>query len=97
MDVLLNSPYVDGTQLDPINWCRLFIQALLLSDICTSDGKHPAKNFQDREPPTECMYESDLEWPQQGRPNHESWTIFTGMLRRVLCREDSRLHALLGV
>eukprot|EP00957_Ditylum_brightwellii_P095464 7271622-Ditylum_brightwellii.AAC.1 len=71
MDVLLDSLYVDDTQLDPINWCRLFTQALLLSDICTSDGKYLAKYFQDREPPTELMYESDSEWLEQGRLNHE--------------------------
>eukprot|EP00957_Ditylum_brightwellii_P133444 10174038-Ditylum_brightwellii.AAC.1 len=96
IDVLPDSPYVEDTQLDPINWCRLFIQDLLLSDICTSDRKYLAKYFQNKEPPTELTYEPDLEWPQQGRPNHESWTIFTRMLRKVLCREDARLHAPLG-
>eukprot|EP00957_Ditylum_brightwellii_P020748 1564361-Ditylum_brightwellii.AAC.1 len=69
MDVALNSPLINNSLLDPINWCRLYMQHLTITDITTSDRKYLAHYFDLPEPPLALPHNPEYEWPQQGRPN----------------------------
>eukprot|EP00957_Ditylum_brightwellii_P179860 13701420-Ditylum_brightwellii.AAC.2 len=96
MEHVINSQSIHVQHYEPINWCRIYIKALLLSDICTLDRKYLDDCMYIDEPPTNDQYTLDMEWPQQGCPNKTSWKVYSGMLRKILCRADGRLHQLLG-
>eukprot|EP00957_Ditylum_brightwellii_P143702 10948327-Ditylum_brightwellii.AAC.1 len=53
MDAMLNCPLVDTQHLGLINWYRLFLQHVCISDICMSDCKYLAHYLQQDDPPTQ--------------------------------------------
>eukprot|EP00957_Ditylum_brightwellii_P011725 885509-Ditylum_brightwellii.AAC.2 len=91
MDEILNSTHIDTKHYDPINWCCMYMKALFVSDISSAAGKHLAEYFNQKELPEMFMYAPTMDWPQQGKPNTESWRIYTGILRKILCRSNGQL------
>eukprot|EP00957_Ditylum_brightwellii_P090330 6879299-Ditylum_brightwellii.AAC.1 len=92
MKHIINSQSIHVQPYEPINWCRIYTKALLLTDICTPDRKYLADYMYDGEPPTIAQYNLDMNWPQQGHPNKVSWKIQSDMLRKIMCGADGRLH-----
>jgi hypothetical protein len=77
---LLNDDSVPPGHLDRLNHCRLYLQVLTLSDICTADGlqiKHCAFHGRSIEDSSSAWH-----WPRQERPPAQSWTIWQSTLRR---------------
>eukprot|EP00957_Ditylum_brightwellii_P198434 15122266-Ditylum_brightwellii.AAC.2 len=75
-DLMLDSPVIDTSELECIKWCRLYMQHLHVSDICTADGKMLAHYCADPEPPSQILCKSEYDWPWQGRPNNTLWKTY---------------------
>eukprot|EP00957_Ditylum_brightwellii_P060898 4622567-Ditylum_brightwellii.AAC.1 len=57
---------------NPINRCCLYPQALFVSDLFSLDEKYLVDFMYADELPTTVHYQSEMEWPQQGRPSKTS-------------------------
>ena len=82
-----------GDELREINKCRMFLKVVLLSDICTGDGKFVTKsswhgNIDDTR---KMIYQ----WPYQGPLPYSYWTTWQKALRK-LCGPSLLLNQPLG-
>eukprot|EP00957_Ditylum_brightwellii_P013743 1036150-Ditylum_brightwellii.AAC.1 len=91
MDLMLNSPVINTSELDHIDWCLLYMQHLHVSDICTADRKALAHYCADPEPPIQILHKSEYDWPQQGRPNKTTWRAYINAIKKVLCKPNKSL------
>lgn len=78
-------------QLKLLNQCRIYLQVLTLTDICSADGVSIAdpillglKLFDRR---------STLNWPEQQRPQQEAWKLWKSALDH-LASETIKIHPL---
>ena len=77
-----------------INRCRLYLQVVYVSEICSGDGQtitNDAKNGIRFDVPHKL-----LSWPKQQRPSPREWTIWQRYIRRALLARGLRLKSPLG-
>ena len=98
-DFLLTDP--SPTILTELNNCRIFLRAITLSDICTSDGRYVTRQCWEG---THSL-DSGILWPRQKKPPSKSWSIWRKYIMRCYLadesttrkkREDLRLATALG-
>ena len=72
MDRILDSKTFDAEEIKRLNYCRLYLQAVTISDLTVIDGDQldPGKWIGQ---PTELSSLSRLEWPRQNRPSPATW------------------------
>ena len=93
--VLFSRMIFSPAELARLNWCRLYLQVLSLSDIVTADGTFlitPAK---------ECSYDPDLarsefSWPQRPRPSGQSRALWKKAVSQLCRTRGTQLIAPLG-
>jgi len=69
-----------GHKLVSMNRCHMFLKAIFLSDICTSDGKAIDPQFWNGR--TKCN--SDIIWPRTETPPISDWTLWKKHLTAAL-------------
>ena len=93
MDIVLASHQFRPGQIKRINWCRLYLNVVTLSDIATAKGDYIEKQLYDGTP---CRHST---WHQveQKKPDSESWKQWRWACR-LLCigRNSLKLSAPLG-
>jgi hypothetical protein len=77
-----------------INYCRLYLQVLTLSDICNAEGTQLVAGMSQGNRNRDQSY-SILEEPLQERPNAVSWGIWRRFLQHM-CYDNYRLLQPLG-
>ena len=88
---------VDQEQLLWLNWCRMYLQAVTVSDIATADGTtirysswHGGRNSPKRD---------SIQWPRSERPAEKHWKLWRNTLTHTLLHNSSgslRLRVPLG-
>jgi hypothetical protein len=93
MECFLHAGY-SGTSLHQLNVCRLFLQAITLSDICTGDGCSisPLAWEGHRDPTRPSPYR----WPNQPRPSSALWRVWQQALPKALHLSQRLLPRPLG-
>jgi hypothetical protein len=81
-----------GTELRHLNLCRMHLNALQVSDICTSGGKHTTDSAMEVQ--KDLHRSSSYTWPQTERPEYKFRTLWRTALAKVLMR-DAESQALL--
>ena len=76
-----------------LNYCRLYLKVMRLSDMVTADGTQILPQFWDGTSPSEW---TTLRWPVQARPDEAAWNVWKRTLR-TLCRYGRRLTNTLGL
>ena len=93
MDLVLHSAAFSPTQIRIINYCRLYLQAITMADICLADGVSLDKSMLAGNPsPTSSV--SHWIHINQGRPDESSWRLW-----REACSHwsyQNQLHFHLG-
>lgn len=84
--------YSDCTTLRTINRCRIYLQVIFLSDICSADGTLILPECIGGSRPKNRK--SILEWPVQPRPPQPAWRIWSTMLAAL--HVNNNLHNPLG-
>ena len=89
-------------QLKQLNYCRLYLQAELLSELCSLDGTHLLPDAWHGRP---LPSQSKLSWPNQARP--ATWALWRSSIARLFLRNhfppprprpaDLALHNPLGL
>ena len=95
----INDDTLPTATLQRINHCRLYLQVITLSDICTNDGLHIIPDAYHGQPISDSS--STWQWPRQVCPPATSWALWQKMLRNyfltsgrgLALRADSRLGA----
>lgn len=83
-------------QLRRINYCRLYLQVELLSDIVTSDGNRLISTFWSGSI-TDRLFHVKHKFPFQQRPDESSWQIWKLAIRKAFCHPySSNLRQPLG-
>lgn len=68
-----------------INRCRIFLKAITIADITTSDGKKIRRNVWEGQANEDKYWERhQLNWPQQGRPSNSDWQHWRSALKCLL-------------
>ena len=94
MDLVLRAPDLSDTEIRYINYCRLFLQLLTVSDACDANGTHIADGISNGALP-DLRSLSLLEEPYQERPGPLAWTAWRKFLKNI--RDSSgRLYCPLG-
>jgi hypothetical protein len=84
MEDVKRSPFLSATDKEEVNFCRLYLNAETLSDICTIEGLDLNKEcFNAQNPNMECT--SQTLWPKQGKPGQEQWNKFRAFARKTYC------------
>jgi len=82
-----------GYELASMNWCRMFLKAIFLSDICTGDGMAIDPQYWNGR--TKCN--SDFSWPRTEKPPIANWTLWKKHLTSTLALgQKDTLQKLLG-
>jgi hypothetical protein len=82
----LNSPNYTKHKLQHINACRMYLQAITLSDLCNGAGTHILPEVMIGRPiPTS---NSKWAWPRQHRPPSQSWIHWRSALRKHFTRNN---------
>jgi hypothetical protein len=81
-----------GTELHHLHLCRMHLNALRVSDICTSDGKHITDSAMEVQ--KDLHRSSSYTWPQTERPEYKFRALWRTALAKVLMR-DAESQALL--
>ena len=95
MELALESQAFSDVEIRQINYCRLFFQALTLSDICNARGTSLALGIYKGEPSWH-QSRSLLQEPYQANPNSRTWSIWRRFLR-MLCPNKQDLPIPLGI
>lgn len=78
MDAVIESGQFDAMSIVHFNMCLLFLQALSLSDIVTSDGTMIEYDyFQGRRIDSRPRH---IKWPRQERPPPRCWRIWRNVI-----------------
>ena len=85
-DIYLMQTFVDANaspaQLATLNSCRLYLQAITLSDICEADGRRVCQEaWVGGKLPSP---RTNIEWPNQGKPGKAQWRLWRSFLRKAL-------------
>ena len=79
MDLVLQSNLFKDPEIQRINYCRLFFQALTLSDICNASGQSLADGiYSGIASPSQSS--SLLTEPYQESPNSRTWSLWRRFL-----------------
>jgi hypothetical protein len=76
-----------ATELQRINAWRMFLQVLRVSDMSSANGqflRHDALIGK-----TTTQFQSSTQWPRQGRPPREWWSLWCTRLKRAFSRNRS--------
>jgi hypothetical protein len=85
------SPFLNDTDENEVNNCRLFLQVETLSELCELDGKTLAA-ISFGKGPRRCLSTSNYLWPKQGIPGKKQWQKFDNFIRMTYCRtKDSNV------
>ena len=95
MDILVASTKFSTKRMQRLNYCRLFLQVTLLSEITNTAGTHLLSDFWcglgPRPSPSLCRY------PRQGCPSSLVWSEWRAAIRKAFCHPRStRLRIPLG-
>lgn len=85
----------NGPHLRRLNWCRLFLHAITLSDICNADGSQLTILAWEgeRDPSVKSQYR----WPSLPRPSAKTWDAWREALATTFCtRQTRRIDRQLG-
>jgi hypothetical protein len=95
MDIFL-SMTLSPSQLSDINYCRIFLRVIFVSDIADAAGTqidHPYRLISDRAP----RRRSYLSWPTTSLPpTNLQWELWLSVLRQSLCTYNFLLRNPLG-
>ena len=94
MDTVLASNRFTSTQICKINYCRLYLQAMTLSDICVADGTRLDSEFFFGRIPPGSAYTTWHSFTQD-RPSETSWRLWRKACR-LFAGEDGALLINLG-
>jgi exonuclease III len=75
MDLVLASKKFTAAEVRRINYCRLYLQVVTLSDLTTIAGDRMDMSKSCGNPNIESS-ESRLDWPRQDRPSSREWTLW---------------------
>ena len=88
MDALVTTTKFSTKRMCRLNYCRLFLQVTLLSEIVNSTGTHLLSEFWDgtgaRPAPPLARY------PRQGCPSPTVWSEWRAAIRKAFCHPRSR-------
>jgi hypothetical protein len=73
--------FSNASQLKHLNHCRMYLQAITLSDICNGEGTSVLPEAYHGRPLTQSL--SRWTWPRQIRPPASNWKIWQQSLRRL--------------
>eukprot|EP00957_Ditylum_brightwellii_P098984 7540129-Ditylum_brightwellii.AAC.1 len=82
MEGITNCLQVDSAWHKEINYVRLFLRALTLADISTSDGRMINTTLLTS---AATRLHSILSWPQQARPHPPSWKKWEKAIQWTFC------------
>ena len=95
-DVFLMDTFIGQfsvSELKRFNCCRMYLQAMTLSDITTGDGNYISDEaWNGNLDPSRI---SQYSWPVTGDPYHEDWSLWKKALR-LLCSAQKTLQQPLG-
>ena len=82
MDIIIESQFSTKNYLKKINWCRMYIEAVYVSDLLTADGKNISEESWN------CKRRKDLtspyKWPRNKKPSSEAISIWKLALGQLL-------------
>jgi hypothetical protein len=99
MEHFLNLKTFTPKELKILNACRMYYQVTRVSDISTPDGSRLVAKISNGTLSREklnLVYQSQLEWPAQDKPNKASWKLWQKALRLTICNVSGRLYKPLG-
>ena len=79
-------------RIERINACRLYIKAILISDVASNDGKYIQKGFYNGD--SKC--DSKLQCPEQPKPPKSFWNEWHHLIKDTTTLEDLILRYPLG-
>ena len=85
MDKSKSSPFLSPQEKDQVNFCRLYIQAETLADLCNIEGTEINENCFNSQN-THMGGVGKTLWTKQAKPGHDQWTIFKSFIRKTFCR-----------
>jgi hypothetical protein len=83
MQLLIQQQNISGEDIKAFNYCRLFLQVEMMSDILTADGKMVRKDLWMGKKNDSPPLEQD-QWPQQPRPTDTLWKRWRSLLQRIM-------------
>jgi hypothetical protein len=95
MDTVLATNQFTDAEVRRINYCRIYLQLVTISDLTTTEGDRidPAILSGNR-PQRQSAYR--LEWPRQERPSSREWTLWRSVVNKLWSDEAGKLHTALG-
>jgi hypothetical protein len=93
MDAALSSNVLQRHELKYINYCRLYLQMLTISDMRNAEGNKLADGVRSGRRTNTQSY-SILEEPNQVRPNNQVWGIWRRFLQSICNTKDKLLKPL---
>ncbi len=94
MDVVLQSQLFTAAEIQRINYCRLFLQAVTISDLAKTDGVTLDRSKLCGHPSLMSSTTTFLHI-HQGRPSEAEWQLWR-KVNRLWSTEDGRFHQPLG-
>ena len=96
MDDVVRANWIENTVKTEINYCRLYLQASNLSELCTIDGKELNPGI--FEETHGCLSTPKVLWAIQGVPGQKQWNHLKRFLRREYCQtpQTNKLRIPLG-
>ena len=95
MDTVLATNQFTDAEVRRINYCRIYLQLVTISDLTTTEGDRidPAILSGNR---PQRQSASRLEWPRQERPSSREWTLWRSVVNKLWSDEAGKLHTALG-
>jgi hypothetical protein len=75
MEDVKRTQFLSPQDKEEVNFCRLYLNAETLSDICNIEGTRLSETCFDQQNPTMEGMSKTL-WPKQGKPGKEQWNKF---------------------
>jgi exonuclease III len=94
MDIVLQSKKYTASEIRRINYCRLFLQAVTLSDLATVDGQYVDASKLKGHPSLRSS-STTLMHINQDRPSESEWSLWK-KVNHLWSNEDGRFHQSLG-
>ena len=74
-------------KLQLLNKCRIYLQAISLSDIANGQGNQIVKNY--LEGRRDAARRSTFAWPNTKRPGYNDWYTWSSAIKEVFCSNDT--------
>jgi hypothetical protein len=94
MDIVLQSKKHTASEIRRINYCRLFLQAVTLSDLATVDGQYVDASKLKGHPSLRSS-STTLMHINQDRPSESEWSLWKNV-NQLWSKEDGRFYQSLG-